>query len=188
MQATENGLQHVNVKFFIKNADAIDLADAIGVFQKWIQEDKIDDLLIDVADYQHVPEGPGIMLIGHDAFYSLDNNEGRLGVLFNRRTSDERGAQDVVKDAIEKVREFCRMLVKEDSFTAKIEFDDSHLQIIINDRRIAPNNDHTLAQLGPDVEAALKSTLGDAVYTFERNQDPRSRFILNVTSDKPFAV
>lgn len=188
MQATENGLQHVNVKFFVKNADAIDLADAIGVFQKWIQEDKIDDLLIDVADYQHVPEGPGIMLIGHNAFYSLDNNEGRLGVLYNRRTVGGSGSQDSVKEAIEKVRQFCQMLTKEECFAGKLEFDDSHLQVIINDRRIAPNNDDTLAGVKSDLEAALRTTLGDAAYTFERHQDPRSRFIVNITSDKSFSI
>ena len=30
-------------------------------------------MLIDVADYRHVPAGPGVLLIGHEANYSLDN-------------------------------------------------------------------------------------------------------------------
>ncbi len=188
MQATENGIQHVNVKFFIKNADAIKMSDAIGVFQKWIQEDKIDDLLIDVADYAQVPEGPGIVLVGHNTLYSLDNNEGRLGVLVNRRTVAEGSNQELVKKEIGKARVICQMLQAEAVFKGKLEFADNELQIIVNDRRLAPNTDETLAALKPDLEAALAETLGAATYSFERNQDPRSRFVVNVKSDKPFTV
>lgn len=188
MQATENGIQHVNIKFFIQNAEAIKMSDAIGVFQKWIQEDKVDDLMIDVADYSQVPEGPGIVLVGHNALYSLDNNEGRLGVLFNRRTVIEGSNQDIVKEGIEKARKICQMLVAEDVFKGRLEFSNDQLQIIVNDRRLAPNTDETLASLKPDLEAALTATLGAANYTFERDQDPRSRFAVNVKSDRPFTV
>jgi hypothetical protein len=188
MQATENGVQHVNVKFFVKNADAIKMSDAIGVFQKWIQEDKIDDLLIDVADYAQVPDGPGIVLVGHNTLYSLDNNEGRLGVLVNRRTVADGSNQDLVKAGIEKAGMICQMLLAEDVFKGNLEFANDELQIIVNDRRLAPNTDETLGLLKPDLEAALAATLGVANYTFERNQDPRSRFAVNVKSDKTFTV
>lgn len=188
MQATETGLQHVNVKFFVKNPQNIQLADVVGVFQKWIQEDRIDDLLIDVADYQHVPEGPGVILIGHNAFYSLDEAEGRLGVLYNRRTTEENSTQDSLKNAISKARAICQMLSKEGCFAGKLEFDASTLQININDRNIAPNTDATLAALKADFEAALKSALGEANYTFDRTSDPRSRFTVDVKSDVAFAI
>ncbi len=188
MQATENGLQHVNVKFFVKNADAVKASDAVGVFQKWIQEDAVDDLLIDVADYQHVPAGPGIILVGHHALYSLDNNEGRLGVLYNRRTAAEGSSRDLLKEAIEKARTFAQMLARDDAFKGRLEFADQELQIIVNDRRIASNTDETLAALKPDLEAALKGTLGEANYSFNRNHDARRRFTVNVTADRPFTV
>ena len=38
-----------------------------------------------MADYRHVPEGPGVMLIGHQANYSVDNTDNRLGVRYNRK-------------------------------------------------------------------------------------------------------
>ena len=50
-----------------------------AVFHQWIRDSVCPEMLIDVADYRHVPAGPGVMLIGHEANYSLDNRENRLG-------------------------------------------------------------------------------------------------------------
>ena len=61
----------------------------IPVFHRWIREQAMPELLIDVADYSHVPAGPGVMVIGHEANYSVDNRENRLGLLYNRRAALE---------------------------------------------------------------------------------------------------
>ena len=188
MQSANNGLQHVNVKFFIENADALDWNDAIGVFHRWIQESKLDGLLIDVADYRHVPEGPGVLLVAHEAIYSLDNIQGRLGVLYNRRTSFEGGAEDAIADAIEKARNACRLLAVEECFQGKLDFSKKTLQIVINDRHFASNTEDTLMDFRPAMEAALSRTLGPARYSFQRAADPRSRFLVDVSSDKEFQV
>jgi len=188
MQATETGIQHVNVKFFIKNPDYINVAEAAGVFQKWIQEDRVDDLLIDVADYRHVPEGPGVILVGHNAIYSLDEAEGRPGILFNRRTVSDAAPADQIKDGIETARKICGMLAQEDGFKGKLEFSDTTLQITINDRNLAPNTDETLQALKPDIESALTATLGEGSYTLNRTPDARSRFSVDITTDKPFTL
>src|SRR5689334_25212468 len=87
-------VQHINVKFYIENAESVNLPDFYPVFNAWTQTQRLDDLLVDVADYLHVHNGPGIMLIGHEADYSLDNRAGRLGFLYNRKeqlegTTDE---------------------------------------------------------------------------------------------------
>jgi len=50
------------VKIFVHEPTSIDLADAIPVFHRWIQEAVLNELVIDVADYRHVPAGPGVML------------------------------------------------------------------------------------------------------------------------------
>ena len=54
-----NPIQHVRVKVFASRAVSID--DAIPVFHRWIQERVHPEMLIDVADYRHVPDGPGVM-------------------------------------------------------------------------------------------------------------------------------
>ena len=61
-------LQHVNVKLLIQNGEGASLEPLIPVFHGWIENQVAkDELLIDVADYSHVPAGPGIVLIGHEA-------------------------------------------------------------------------------------------------------------------------
>ena len=47
-------VQHFNIKFFIENSEAINLADYAAVFNSWIQKHALEELLIDVADYLHV--------------------------------------------------------------------------------------------------------------------------------------
>ena len=54
--------------------------DYIPLFHGWIQEKIIPDhLLIDVADYSHIPDGPGIMLIAHEGHFSLDQEKIMIG-------------------------------------------------------------------------------------------------------------
>ena len=58
------------------------------MFHDWIQNQRLDELLIDVVDYRHVHDGPGVILIAHDAHYAFDTSEGRLGLLYSRRPRD----------------------------------------------------------------------------------------------------
>src|ERR1043165_8660714 len=64
-------IQHTNIKFYLEDPEAVNLAEYAAVFNTWIQQQRLEELLIDVADYLHVHNGPGIMLIGHEADYSL---------------------------------------------------------------------------------------------------------------------
>src|ERR1700689_1480437 len=75
-------LQHVNVKLLAKDwekiNDQIDLEPLIPIFHSWIEGKIFEELLLDVADYRHVPEGPGVVLIGLQADYGGDKTVGRL--------------------------------------------------------------------------------------------------------------
>src|SRR5690349_3838270 len=83
-------LQHLNLKLFLDQP--FDPQPFIGVFNDWIQRQPTPrrvtpELLIDVADYRHVNHGPGLLLIGHEANYSLDQAEGRWGLLYARKAA-----------------------------------------------------------------------------------------------------
>ena len=171
-------LQHVNVKFFLEDADAIDLEKAIHVFHSWIQEQKLDDLLIDVADYRHVPSGPGVILIGHNAQYSFDNIEGQLGVLYNRKTPMETSGAKLIASSLRAALHICRLLMKEESFQGKIKFAKDRLQFIVNDRLLAPNNEETYDRLLPQFSDALAKVFGQKDYQFSRASDPRKRLAI----------
>ena len=76
---------HIKVKFFVEAPNAVDLPAFIPLFHRWIQKKTVEGLLIDVADYQHVPEGPGILLMGHEGNYAMDMANGRPGLLYSRK-------------------------------------------------------------------------------------------------------
>jgi len=57
------------------------LREVIPVFHQWIREQGRDVELLDVADYSHVQDGPGVLLVGHEANFSVDGTEGEWGVL-----------------------------------------------------------------------------------------------------------
>ena len=181
-------LQHVNVKFFLEDADAVDLEKAIHVFHSWIQEQKLNDLLIDVADYRHVPSGPGVILIGHNAQYSFDNAEGQLGVLYNRKTPVEASDADLIESSLRIALHICRLLIKEEAFQGKIKFAKNKLQFIVNDRLLAPNDAATYERLLTQFADALVKVFGQKDYQFSRASDPRKRLTIVAAVPQGFEV
>ena len=148
---SDHWLQHVNVKF--PAAGSIDLTEAIPVFHRWIQEQALPGLLIDVADYRHVPEGPGVVLVAHDAIYGLDQGGGWLGLLYNRRTQHDAEPAEAAAHAFRAALTACRKLETEPEFSGSLSFDGSACEVVVNDRALAPNDAATrtrlLAVLGP---------------------------------------
>lgn len=147
-----DAVQHINVKIFAANGSDLDLADAIPVFHQWIRDGVTPELLIDVADYLHVPEGPGILLIGHEANYSLDERDGRVGLLYNRKAELEGTFQSRLKQAHEAAQAACDRLEKDPAFGGQLKFDRNSLEVFVNDRLLAPNTDETWQALKPELE------------------------------------
>src|SRR5260221_13859166 len=130
-----NAIQHVRVKVLARQPVSIDQGEAISVFHRWIQERVCPEMLIDVADYRHVPNGPGVMLIGHEANYSLDNTKGRLGLLYSRK-QEGGGAQENLRQAFDAAVAACGRL--EQAFAGKLKFEAGDCEFSINNRLLSP--------------------------------------------------
>ena len=115
-------LQHVNVKLLVKNPEEVDLEPLIPVFHSWIQGQVFEELLLDVADYRHVPAGPGVVLIGHQGNYSVDNTDNRLGVRYNRKAALDGNNQDRLKQAARAALTACQRLEAEPGLGGKLRF------------------------------------------------------------------
>ncbi len=172
-------MQHVNIKLFADRAD-IQLGDAIAVFHQWIQDSVAPELLVDVADYRHVPDGPGVMLIGHEANYSLDETGGRLGLLYNRKAVIEGDAQAALRQAFEAAQHAAQQLESAAPFAGKLHFDEGDVEVIVNDRLLAPNADATWEALRPEIERFFASVYGADRVHLERRGEPRERFRVGV--------
>ena len=177
-------VQHINVKFFIENPETVKLEDYAAVFNTWIQKQRLEELLIDVADYVHVHNGPGIMLIGHEADYSLDNRAGRLGLLYNRKAQLDGGTQEKLAQAAGATLHAAQILEKENG----LKFNGQEVQVIINDRLLVPNTVETFEALESDLRAFFSKLYDGAEFTLSHSAEPRERFTVNVKTSESFDV
>ena len=133
------------LKFFLDDASGVELEEFIPVFHDWIQTQQLDELLIDVADYRHVPQGPGVVLIAHDAHYVMDLTDARLGLLYSRRreTHPSRcailGVEDRLRSVWRCALTACQRLEAHPVLHGRLQFRGHELLLRCNDRLQAPN-------------------------------------------------
>lgn len=173
-------MQHLSVKIFAQSAAALNSADAIAVFHRWIQQGASPELLIDVADYAHVPAGPGVVLMGLEASYSLDLAHDRLGLLYNRRAPSKLDGRAALRQNYESALAACRRLESEPEFKDKLRFDANEFALIWNDRLLYPNTDESWERVSPQVNGFLDEVFGHGQYGVTRHSDPRERMSIEV--------
>ena len=83
--------------------------EVIPVFHRWITQRVLDEVLVDVADYRHVFQGPGITLVGHESTYHLDEQNGELGLVCFRKRAFDAG-RDPLIDALRRALFACARL------------------------------------------------------------------------------
>ena len=77
--------RRLGVKFSLKQQPTLQPEDILPIFQRWIQEHTIEGMLIDVIDYKHVPDGPGIVLIADEFDLAYDLADGEIGLYYVRK-------------------------------------------------------------------------------------------------------
>ena len=150
----------------------------VPVFHAFIREKKLpDEVLVDVADYGHVKDGPGVVLIGHGADYYLDLGEGRPGLLFSRKREGPEHAQALVIDALERAIAAAALLEGD----LGVRFRSDELRVTIPDRLNAPPTEETRAAFEPILRQALLATYGDRQIEIAREGNEKEPFTLRVS-------
>ena len=167
-------LQKLNVKIFTAPPDLAPLTDFIDVFHGWIQASDGD--YHDVADYSHMTAGPGIVLIANDANVSIDENGGRRGLLYNRKTPLSGSNQEKLRGAVRAALENCQRLEKEAALKGKVKFSGDEVWIAVNDRLETPNAADSFQDLKQDLEALAARLFNGANAALTYKEDSRKRF------------
>jgi hypothetical protein len=172
----------LQLKIFLTpdSAKSFDVESLIPVFHRWIKQHALPELTIDVANYQHVPQGPGVVLIGHGADYFLDEGEGRPGLLHNRKRAGLAAAERL-GDLARRTLNAASLLEKDLALTGKLKFATNELLFRVNDRLAAPNTDATFAALKPELEALAK-TLFAGPFELGRVGGPKELFAVRIKS------
>jgi hypothetical protein len=170
-------LQRIGIKLFADSSAPVPVRDFIPVFHSWIQKQAIEShLLIDVHNYSHIHNGPGILLVAQEGNFSIDMADGRMGLLYYRKRSGSDVAS-VLKTALAA----CKLLESDPAFGRRLRFRTDEMSIVTNDRLLAPNDDSTFAALKPSLEAALKTLLPEGKFKYTRSSvNPKDRLAIYV--------
>ena len=146
------------------------------------------DLLLDIADYRHVPAGPGVVLIGQDGDYSVDHTDNRLGVRYNRKAPLSGSNQDRFRQAARAALTACQRLESEPSLGGKFRFGGREIELFINDRLLAPNSDSTREAAQDDLDTFFKKLFRGSGFSLSYGADPRRLFTVSATSERALQV
>ncbi len=134
-----------------------DLEPAIGVFHRCLQRGWLEGALLDVADYRHVPQGPGVMLVGHDVDLGLEHEA--LVLVRKRSAGDDAAAQlsDLLRMAAVAVSAFAY------DGTLDVDVDLGRPTVTLLDRALAADlGDAAVEALAAAVAPALDAAYGTA--------------------------
>lgn len=174
-------LQHLIAKFFVTGDLKLDPAQVVNLMHQWVAKQSMPEMLVDVAELLHVPKGPGVIAVGHEADYALDNSGGRWGVLYRRKTVLSGTNAERVTQALHSAAAAATLI--ETEFKGQITVSRTEFEIIVNDRALAPNQPETFAAAKADLAAGVKAFVGhgNAKITVQGG-DPRRRFAVSVSA------
>jgi hypothetical protein len=178
-------LQRFGLKVFATDGATAQPRELVPIFHRWIQTQAVaDQLLIDIADYAHVPEGPGVMLVAHEGNFSVDLARGRMGLAYNRKTAAAGTLAERLRGAMRTLLQACRLLEDEPALGGRMRFRGDQLQLFANDRLLAPNRPETLAAFQPTLNSFLHTLYSDTSCTITPESDPRERFGVHAQAPK----
>lgn len=170
-------IHKLGVKLFLCPTDGLDFGDFIAIFNQWIQDQPIPEhLLIDVHDYRHVHNGPGVLLVGHQGNFSLDFGEGRPGLVYYRKQPMKGAAKSCLRTCLQILLQACRLLLQTEPFGKSLEFETNEILIFSNDRLQAPNRKDTRVLFEQAASELLHEMAeGNGFFSYPE-ADPRDRF------------
>jgi hypothetical protein len=81
-----------------------------------------------------------------------------------------------------------KQLEEEPSLAGRIEFPGNELQLLANDRLLAPNSEETFAAIAPSMNGLLDKLFGGTKCEIDRETDPGERFSVTIRAPQPVAV
>jgi hypothetical protein len=158
----------------------------IPVFHRWIKDHVLAELSIDVANYAHVPKGPGVVLIGHNCDYFVDESQGRLGLLHNRKRGSL-APEARLEDLFRRTLHAAALLEKEPTLAGALAFASNEFLFRINDRLAGPATDETFVAVRPELDALGRRLFAGAPFELGRVGDDKSLFAVRMAAPKETA-
>ncbi len=160
--------QRVGVKVFVEDQEAFDRARMIDVFHRWIQEDRLPGTLVDVHDYTHVPEGPGVLLIAHEWHLRTDEAGGRIGLEYELKREGSGTLAERLREAIVSVLEAAAALEQDTAGENPVRFATREMAFRFTDRLAVPPTEAAFDEVTGELDNVLTGLYGGVPIEFER--------------------
>ncbi len=174
----------ISVKLYLDQGHDIAPEMWFKTFNNWISAHEGPDVLLDVADYSHVPNGPVTLLIGHEYDISIDDTDAKRGLLYNRKQPDGDQFAQQLAAAVRAACETCHRLEVEEG----VSFRGNELRIILNDRLNAPNTEATHNAIRDDLQALLHRLYNGASVAVAQRKDAKQRFTLDLHAEGEWPI
>ena len=184
-------LQRFGLKLFADPASAGAPSTVIPVFHRWIQEHTVPGLLIDVADYTHLVDGPSVLLVAHEANYALDEADGRPGLSYTRKQPLEGTFGERLGTAAAALITAARRLEQDTSRMTGggITFRTNEIEFVANDRLAARRSAGTESALRNELNAFGTRLYGGGDVEVQPLDDPaRLGFTLKTAGAVPLDI
>ena len=160
--------QRIGVKVFVEDQETFDRARMIDVFHRWIQEDRVPGTLIDVHDYTHVLEGPGVVLIAHEWHLRTDEAGGRIGLEYELKRGGAGSLAERMHKAISSVLEAGAALEQDTAGDNPVRFTAREMTFRFTDRLAVPATESAFDEVTRELESVLADFYGGVPIEFER--------------------
>lgn len=176
-------LYKIGLKVFVEDPGSLKILDFITVFHRWIQNQELTGhLLIDVHNYTHIEDGPGVLLVAYEGNFSLDQSSGRPGLLYYRKRPVDGSLQERLASVFRATLTACRLL-ENDSSLDGIRFKSDELLLLANDRLQAPNTEETFNRIRPTLSKILERLYNGNQFTLSHTSSEKERFAISITNN-----
>lgn len=182
-----NAPKRISIKLFIDNPETLRAAQVVPIFQRWIQRNRLEGLLIDVADYQHVHRGPGIVLIGHEGDYGYDPRAERPGIQYTLKHAEGLSLAEALAITLRRVLQAASLFEREKSLKG-VQVNADELLITFRDRLNFPNRSETWLELIPEVQAVAGDVYSAGLSLKALEGDAREPLQIRVSSSEPVSI
>jgi hypothetical protein len=109
-------------------------------------------------------------------------------VRYNRKTALEGDNQENLTQAVRAALMACQRLESEPRMGGKLRFNGQDIEVFLNDRLIAPNNNETLQAADPDLKLFFEKLFHRKEYSMSYGSDPRRLFTAYVRAAQPATI
>lgn len=153
----------------------------LEIFGRWRLEE--GEELMDLADYAHIPEGPGILLVGHRWQFGIDWAGSESSLFYSSRKGLSGDLTARLSQALGGLFQKSVRLLSESSMSSGVTPRTGELEIVFNDRLTFPNTDVGDATARPAVDAVV-AKLYDSAPSVVREADTGKRLAYRVHSQQ----